>query len=124
MEEVLDQVEHAVAAPDLLPQVRGGEIRGARLVPGAAVLAAVEWKKPGLRPFQLGRDVDQVWVDGEVTEAPAELKERFLRVAVVLVLPTASRTVWPVNGFFNSEVKIGSPFRNRDMSRLFSFLSL
>src|SRR5208282_1170278 len=81
MEEVLDQVEHAVAAPDLLPQVRGGEVRGARLVPGAAVLAAVEWQEPGLRPFQFGSDVDQVRVDGEVTEAPAELKERFPRVA-------------------------------------------
>src|SRR5208283_972054 len=82
----LDQVEHAVAAPDLLPQVRGGEVRGARLVPGAAVLAAVEWKKPGLRPLQFGRNVDQVRVNGEVTKAAAELKERFLRVAVVLVL--------------------------------------
>src|SRR5208337_2902338 len=60
VEEVLDQVEHAVTAPDLLPQVRSGEVRGARLVPGAAVLAAVEWKEPGLRPFQFGRNVDQV----------------------------------------------------------------
>src|SRR5271166_2653758 len=50
VEEVLDQVKHAVAAPDLLPQVRGGKVRGAGLVPGAAVLAAVEWQEPGLRP--------------------------------------------------------------------------
>ncbi len=88
--ELADEVEHAVAGPGLLPQVGGSiTIPGGRYrrVPGSAELPLVERQEARLRSHQVGRDVDQVRVHREVREAAPVGEERLPRVAVGLVLP-------------------------------------
>ena len=89
MDELAHEVEHAVARPGLLPEI-GGRVALARgrhgRIAGAAELALVEGQEARLRTGELGGDVDQVGVHGEVREAAAVGEERLARVAVGLVL--------------------------------------
>ena len=86
MEELLQQVQHAVARPDLLPQVGGGEAAPGGRVARAAVAALVERQEARRRPAQMGGHVDQVRVDREMGQAAAEREERLLGIAVEAVL--------------------------------------
>ena len=81
MDELAHEVEDAVTRPGFLPQIVGGVARVGRWdgwVAGAAELASVEGQKAGLRPGEVGGDVDQIRVDREVGEQ---------RVALGPVLP-------------------------------------
>jgi hypothetical protein len=89
VDELADEVEHAVARPRLLPEV-GGRVARARgrhrRVPGAAELALVEREEARLGALQVGRHIDEIRVRREVREAAAVGEERLARVAVGLVL--------------------------------------
>ena len=74
VDELAHQVEHAVARPGLLPEIGGGVAvlcRRHRRVAGAAEPALVEREEPSLRTGEVGGDVDQLGIDGEVRETPA-----------------------------------------------------
>ena len=86
MEELLQQVQHAVARPDLLPQVGGGEAAPGGRVARAAIAALVERQEARRRAAQAGGHVDQVRVGREMRQAAAEREERLLGVAVEAVL--------------------------------------
>ena len=86
LDEVLDQVQHAVPAPRLLPQVRRGEPLPRRRVAGPAVAPQVEGQEAGLRAFQGGGEVHEVGVHGEVGQTAPEGEERLPRITVVTVL--------------------------------------
>ena len=89
VDELPNQVEHAVARPGLLPEIGGGVTgprRRHRRIAGPAESPAIERQKPRVRPGEMGRDVDQFRIDGEMRETAAIGKERLARVAVGLVL--------------------------------------
>ena len=89
VDELAHQVEHAVARPGLLPEVRGGVAlaRGRHgRVAGAAELALVEGQEARPRAGKVRRHVHEVRVHREVREAAAVGEERLARVAVGLVL--------------------------------------
>lgn len=84
--EVLNQVEDAVARPNLFPQVGGGEaIEGGR-VARAVVVAAIEGEEARGGAFEFDGEEDVVGVNGEVRQTAAVSEERFARVAVLTVL--------------------------------------
>ena len=88
--ELANEVEHAVSRPRLLPEIAGRVAepgRGHRRIAGPAEPPPVEGKEAGLAPGEVGGDVNQLRVDGEVGEAPAVGEERLVRIAVGLVLP-------------------------------------
>ena len=81
--ELADQIEDAVARPDLVPEVvRGVSAPGGRDggIAGAAELAAVEGQEAGLRASELRGDEDPVRVDREVGETAAVGEERLAGV--------------------------------------------
>ena len=86
LDEVLDQVQHAVLAPGLFPEIGGGEAQGRGRIPGPAVATLVVRQEAGLGPLQVRRHVHQVGIDGEVGQAPAKREQRFTRVTVGAVL--------------------------------------
>ena len=90
MDELAHEVEHAVARPRLLPEIGGGVAgpgRGDGGIAGPAEPAPVEGEEASLAAGEVGRDVDQLRVYGEMGETPAVGEERLARVAVRLVLP-------------------------------------
>ena len=90
VDELAHQVEHAVARPGLLPEIGGGVAvlrRRHGWIAGAAEAAPVEGQEARLRSGQVGGDVDQLGVDGEVREAPAIGEQGLARVTVGVVLP-------------------------------------
>ena len=90
VDELADEVEQAVARPRLFPEIGGGVAgpgRGHGGIAGAAEPAPVEGEEAGLAAGEVGRDVDQLRVDGEMGKTPAVGEERLARVAVGLVLP-------------------------------------
>ena len=89
VDELADEVEHAVPRPDAFPQVAGrvAEPGGRdRRVPGAAVAALVERQEAGLRPGERRGHEHLVGIHGEVGEAAAVGEQRLPRVAVGAVL--------------------------------------
>src|SRR5713101_1557248 len=99
VDELAHQVEHAVARPRLVPQVRGGvpRARGRHgRIAGPAELALIEREEARLRPGEPRRDVDQVRIHREVRQAAAVGEERLARVAVGLVLADRVLDVLPV----------------------------
>src|SRR5690606_31492271 len=89
LDELLDEVEHAVAGPYLLPKVGGGVTPLGRRhgrIAGAAELALVEGQEARLLAGEVGRHVDQVWVHREVRQASAVGEERLAGIAVPPVL--------------------------------------
>ena len=90
MDELAHQIKDAVPRPSLFPEIAGGVARLRRWhvrVPGPAELAPVEGQKARLGAGQVGGDIDQVRVHGEVREAPAMGQQRLAaRVAVGPVL--------------------------------------
>jgi len=87
VDEILDQVEQAVARPDLLPQVGGGKAAPGGRVAGAQVIALVEGDEAGLFAFQMGGKENQLGVYGKVRQAAPVGKEGFAVVAGGAVLP-------------------------------------
>src|SRR5712692_5758075 len=99
VDELAHEVEHAVARPGLVPQVRGGVPRargGHGRIACTAELALVEREEARLRPGEPRRDVDQVRIHREVCEAAGVREERLARVAVRLVLADRVLDVLPV----------------------------
>ena len=83
-----EDVEQAVALPDLLPQVGG--LVAASGCPGCPRQPSplLKGRKSVLFPGEAGGHVHQVGIDGEVDQRPLlELEEQVVGVAVVLVLP-------------------------------------
>ena len=91
VDELADQVEHAVAGrPDPLPQVVGRIARPGgwdRRIPGAAEASLVERQEAGLGPGERSGHEHLLRVHGEVGEAAPVGEQRLARVAVVAVLP-------------------------------------
>ena len=90
VDELPHQVQHAVARPGLLPEVRRG-IAGLRgrnwRVPRTAVVALVKGKEACLDTGKAGGDVDQFRIDREMRQAAAIGQQRLpAGVAVRLVL--------------------------------------
>src|SRR5712664_1635568 len=89
VDELADEVEHAVASPDVLPEVaRGVAFLGRRdgRVPGPAEAPLVERKEHGLPPSKARGDEHQLRIHREVGQAPAVGEQRLARVAINLVL--------------------------------------
>ncbi len=89
MDELAPQVEDAVARPGLFPEIGGGVpgLRGRhRRVAGASELAPIEREEAGPGAVEMGGDVDQVGVHGEVSEAAAVCQQRLAGIAVGPVL--------------------------------------
>ena len=101
VDELANQIEHAVPRPGLLPEIGGSvALVGGRQgrVAGAAELSLVEGEEARLRPGELGGDVDQVRVHREVRQTAAVDEERLTGVAVGLVLPDRVLDVLAVEG--------------------------
>src|SRR5205807_2238394 len=88
-----DQLQDAVPRPDALPEIRGREPIPGRRVAGAAVSSLVERQEASLRSLKMRGLIDQVWVHGEVGQAPAEGEQGLLRIAVEAILPDGIRHV-------------------------------
>jgi hypothetical protein len=86
LDEVLNQVEHAVPGPDPLPQVSRRKTLPGRRVSGTAVTPLVEGEEPGLGSLQVGSHINEIRIDREVRQATAEGEKRFTGVAVDPVL--------------------------------------
>ena len=87
MHEPRQNVEPAIALPDLFPQVRRLVPVRIRRIPGAVLKAPVEGKKKRLFAFHLRGHVDQVRIDGEMHQrALFEAEDRLGRIARRLVL--------------------------------------
>ena len=89
VDELANEIEHAVARPGLVPEIAGGVAtpgRGHGGIAGPAEPAPVEGKEARLAAGEVGGDVDQLRVDREVRETPAVGEERLAHVAVGLVL--------------------------------------
>ena len=89
LDEVLDEIEDAVPRPGVLPEVRrrvAAPRRGDRRVARAAIVALVERQEAWSSAPQFGRHEDQIRVDREVRETPAEREERLLGAPVETVL--------------------------------------
>src|SRR2546426_11710739 len=84
---MLDQLQDAVPCPDALPEIRGREPLPRRRVAGAAVSSLVERQEASLRSLKMRGLIDQVWVHGEVGQAPAEGEQRLLGITVEAILP-------------------------------------
>src|SRR6266542_1607143 len=87
VDELADEVEHAVASPDVLPEVaRGIAFLGPRdgRVPGPAEAPLVEREENCLRPCKARGDEHQLRIHGEMGQAPAVREQRFARVAIDL----------------------------------------
>ena len=101
VDELADEVEDAVAGPDLLPQVVGGKAGPGgrdRRVPRAAEASPVERQEAGLRPGEAGGHEHLFGVDGEVGEAAGVAEERLAGVAVLAVLADGVPDVLAVEG--------------------------
>ena len=89
VDELSHQVQHAVPRPSLLPKVGRGVAALSRRdgwIACSPELPLVEGQKEGLLPHQMGRDIDQIGVNGEVCQAPPIGEQRLPRVAVRPVL--------------------------------------
>ena len=84
--EVLKEVENAIARPDLFPEIGGGEA-----VPGVGVAraifrAAIEGNETRGCAFEFGGEINNIGVHREVGETAAEGEERFARITVLPIL--------------------------------------
>ncbi len=86
VDELLDQVEHAVARPCLLPQIGRGVALPGRWIASAAIATLVEWQKARPGPLQARGHVDKVRIHRKMRQAAPEGEQRFLGVAVGAVL--------------------------------------
>ena len=89
MDELPNQVEHAVARPGLLPEIGCGVTgprRRHRRIAGPAKSPAIERQKARVRSRKMGRDIDQFRIHREMRQTAAIGKERLARVAVGFVL--------------------------------------
>ena len=101
VDELADEVEDAVAGPDLLPQVVGRETGPGgrdRRVARAAVAPSVEGQESGLRPREAGGHEHLLGVDREVGEAAGVAEERLAGVAVLAVLADGVADILAVEG--------------------------
>ena len=98
-----------VTGEQALPQVVGLQPIGVGRIAGAVVPAKVEGQEPRALAFQVRAEPHLVVIHCEVDDAATELEELLARIAVALVLLTASSTVCLVRLFFSSKVAIGRP---------------
>ena len=90
VDELSDKVDDAVAGPDVLPQVVGGEASAGgrdRRVSGTAEAPLVERQETGLRSGERRCHEHLLRVHGEVGEAARVAEERLARIPVVAILP-------------------------------------
>ena len=90
VDELADEVEHAVPGPDLLPQVIGGKARTGRRdrwIPRTPEAPAVEGQEARPGPCQPGGHEHQPRVHGEVGQAAPVSEERLPGITVIPVLP-------------------------------------
>ena len=118
--EVLDEVEHAIAGPHFVPEVRRGvaamlhaSLGGTGGFPAPPILAPVERQKSRLRSCKLGSDVDQVGINGEVRQAAPGTQERLLGSRSSRYCAIGVLTFCPVERVLELAVKNGMPFRKR-----------
>ena len=89
VDELPDEIEDAIAGPDPLPQVVGGEAHTGgrdRRISSAAEAPLVEGQEPGSGAGELGGHEHLFRIHREVGEAASVGEERLTRVPVVLVL--------------------------------------
>ena len=74
--EVVEEVEHTLAAPDVIPHVCGAKAVGVRRIPGTVVVSTIEGEKGSASTSKLGGHKCEVGVEGEVRNAPTKREER------------------------------------------------
>ena len=121
LDKALYQVEHAVPRPDLFPQIGGGEParrRAGGRISCAVVVALVKGQEVRVPIPQVGGDVDELIVDGQVGQAASQLEERLARWAVVPVLLDRVRDVLAGELVFEFDGKEGQAVEKEDQVEL------
>ncbi len=111
-EVAADNLEPALARPDLLPEVGGAVAVRVEGVPGATLVAPVEGEEGRDGPLELGGHVDFAVADGEVHEGAAgEAEQRFGGVALRLRRPVETVLV---NGVADALGEVSLELDGRD----------
>ncbi len=83
---ILENVGQTARRENAPPKVVGLESIRVWRIAGAIIPPLVEWKKPRTLALEVCAEADLVFINGEVSNATAELEQQLARVAIALVL--------------------------------------